>query len=277
MCIFINFNFIFDFKKIEIPLSTKMKDSWVLYKNRQIFTRFYNKKYDPSQPTIVMLHEALGSVAQWKDFPSLIAEKTRFNVWAYDRLGHGFSDPLLRQRGYAYLHLEAWEVLPSILEQLNIKKPILWGHSDGGSIALLYASRYPVKALITEAAHIFVEEVTLEGIEQTLKQKDFLIEKLARFHGEKTADLFAAWSETWLMPTFRGWNIENVLKRIECPSVIVQGENDEYGTIEQVNRITKGIGKHAKNLILPNCGHAPYREAPILLLNNIINFLTNHV
>lgn len=254
-----------------------MKDSWVLYKNRQIFARFYNKKDEPNQPTIVLLHEALGSVAQWKTFPSLVAEKTGFNVLAYDRLGHGKSAPLLRQRGIAYLHIEAWEVLPSVLEQLNIKKPILWGHSDGGSIALIHASRYPVKAVVTEAAHVFVENVTLEGIRQALKRKDFLIEKLTRFHGEKTAQLFSAWADTWLSPTFRGWNMENILKQIQCPALIVQGENDEYGTVKQVNQIVQGIGAHAQSLIMPNCGHAPYREAKEELLNNVINFLTNHV
>jgi pimeloyl-ACP methyl ester carboxylesterase len=254
-----------------------MKNVTVSFKGQAIFTKFYIKKRDTNKPTIVFLHEALGSVAQWRDFPNKIAEMTDFNVLAYDRLGHGLSDSMLQKRDFDYLQHEAWEVLPSVLEQLGIKNPILWGHSDGGSIALLYASRFTTQVLITEAAHVFTEEITLKGIKQALTRRDFLIGKLTRFHGDKTTDLFAAWSDTWLHDCFKKWNIEAILKDINCPSLIIQGENDEYGSIEQVHRIVKGIGQNAEPLMIQNCGHAPYKESPELVLNHILNFLTKYV
>ncbi len=250
-----------------------MTDTYISINNHQIFTRFYSEKYDKNQPTILFLHEALGSVAQWRDFPKHVAETTGFNAFAFDRLGHGLSDPMIIKRDVHYLHHEAWEMTPSVLAHFGIENPILFGHSDGGSIALLYASRFPTKALITEAAHVFVENITLVGIEQALSRKDFLIDRLARFHGEKTVDLFTAWSETWLSKPFQHWTIEAFLHDITCPALIIQGENDEYGTAEQVERIVRGIGKKAKALMVPNCGHTPHKDAEKLILNEIYKML----
>ena len=254
-----------------------MKNISISFKGRRIFTKFYVEKIETNKPTIVFLHEALGSVAQWRDFPNKISEITCFNVLAYDRLGHGLSDAMLQKRDFNYLQHEAWEVLPSVLEQLGIKKPILWGHSDGGSIALLYASRFPTQALVTEAAHVLTENITLEGIQEALTRKAFLIDRLTRFHGDKTADLFAAWSDTWLQDSFKNWNIEAILKEITCLSLIIQGEKDEYASAEHVNCIVKGIGQNAEPLMIPNCGHAPHKESTELILNHVSNFLTKHV
>lgn len=254
-----------------------MKNISISFNGQSIFTKFYVEKIDTNKPTIVFLHEALGSVAQWRDFPNKIVEITGFNVLAYDRLGHGLSDVMLQKRDFNYLQHEAWEVLPSVLEQLNIKNPILWGHSDGGSIALLYASRFPTQALITEAAHVLTEKITLEGIQKALTRKAFLIDRLARFHGDKTADLFAAWSDTWLQDSFKNWNIEAILSDINCPSLIIQGENDEYGSIEQVHRIVKGVGQKAQEVIIPDCGHTPHKESTENVLNHFLNFINHHV
>jgi pimeloyl-ACP methyl ester carboxylesterase len=254
-----------------------MKDSFISANQLQFFTRFYQEKPDPTKPTIVFLHEALGSVAQWLDFPKQIAEKTGCNAFAYDRLGHGLSDPMINKRDVNYLHYEAWEILPALLAEAGIKQPILIGHSDGGSIAILYASRFPALALITEAAHVFVENITLAGIEHALTIKDSLLKSLFRFHGEKTIDLFMAWSDTWRHTMFKNWNIEPHLKNINCPSLIIQGSKDQYGTNEQVKRIIKGIGKYAEELIIPDCGHAPHKEKPGIIENHIVNFISNHV
>ena len=250
-----------------------MKDTFISVNNHQIFTRFYSEIFDETQPTIVFLHEALGSVAQWRDVPKKVAETIGFNAFAFDRLGHGLSNPMVKKRNIDYLQHEAWEMTPSVLAHFGIKNPILFGHSDGGSIALLYASRFPTRALITEAAHIFVENITLVGIEKDLIRKDDLIGRLTRFHGEKTGDLFAAWSETWLSKPFKNWTIEAFLHDITCPTLIIQGEKDKYGTAEQVHRIVHGIGEKAKALMIPNCGHTPHKDAEKLILNEIYKTL----
>lgn len=249
-----------------------MKETFISINRQSIFTKIYNDKFESDKPTIVFLHEALGSVAQWRDFPLLIADKTGFNVLAYDRLGHSLSDPMTKKREIDYLHHEAWTILPSVLTHLGIQKPILWGHSDGGSIALLYASLFPTEAVITEAAHVFVEPITLEGIRTAVAQKDFLIDRLSRYHGEKTKDLWNAWADTWLEKSFDVWNIEEHLPNIKCAALIMQGENDAYGTVEQVNRIAKGIGEKAKIALIPDCGHTPHKEAREIVLNNILKF-----
>jgi pimeloyl-ACP methyl ester carboxylesterase len=261
-----------------------MKDTYISINEQTIFTRFYSKNYDKNKPTIVFLHEALGSVTQWRDFPKQVAEKTGFNAFAFDRLGHGLSDPVVKKsnislqmgRNLDYLHQEAWEVTPSVLAHFGIENTILFGHSDGGSIALLYAARFPTKALITEAAHIFFENAIILGIEQALQRKDFIIERLTRFHGDKTTDLFDAWVNMWSSNPYKNWTIEALLKDITCPSLIIQGENDEYGTAEQVQRIVQGIGKKAKSLMIPNCGHTPHKDAETLILNEIYEKLVTN-
>jgi pimeloyl-ACP methyl ester carboxylesterase len=250
-----------------------MKDTYIPINNHQIFTRFYSEIYDENQPTIVFLHEALGSVAHWRDFPKKVAGITGFNAFAFDRLGHGLSDPVENKRDMDYFHREAWETTPSVLAHFGIKNPILFGHSDGGSIALLYASRFSTKALITEAAHIFFENAITHGIEQAFQRKDFLIERLTRYHGEKTTNLFYAWTDTWSSEPYKNWTIEALLKDISCPALIIQGENDEYGTVEQVQRIVQGIGENAKALMIPNCGHTPHKDVEKLILNEIYKML----
>lgn len=249
-----------------------MEETFVSIDGHAIFTKLYTAQNASDKQTIVFLHEALGSVAQWRDFPKYIAEQENCNVLVYDRLGHGLSDPMTQKRDLRYLHHEAWTVLPSLLAHFGIQKPILWGHSDGGSIALLYASLFPTWALITEAAHVFVEPVTLDGIREAVTRKDFLIDRLKKYHGDKTHDLWDAWADTWLQKSFEVWNIEEHLPNIQCSALIIQGENDAYGSIEQVNRIAKGIGQKAKVVLIPNCGHTPHKEAREIVLKNISKF-----
>ena len=251
-----------------------MQQTHIFINHQNIFTKFYPAQNALNKQTIVFLHEALGSVAQWGDFPQLIQEKTGFNVLVYDRLGHGLSDAATNKREKDYLHHEAWHVLPSVLNHFNIQNPILWGHSDGGSIALLFGARFPTEALITEAAHIFVENITLEGIKAAVARKDFLIERLSYYHGNKTQDLWDAWANIWLQPSFRDWNIEKFLPQIKCPALIIQGENDVYGTENQIKSIVAGMDEKAKALMIPNCGHAPHKEATGIVLENSLNFLS---
>lgn len=218
---------------------------------------------DIGGPVLVFLHEALGCNAMWKDWPQTLARGTHLPFLSYDRYGHGRSDPLPAPRDPGYLEVEAFEILPEVLHACGVTDPILVGHSDGGSIALMYASRFPVRAVITEAAHVFVEDVTLAGIREALAawRDTDLLARLARYHGDKTEALFFAWVDTWLSDEFASWNIENRLPGISSPLLVVQGKDDEYGTAAQVEAITSGVSGRVRSLLLPDCRHIPHLQA----------------
>ena len=216
-------------------------------------------------PTLVFLHDSLGCIATWRDFPSWLAEETGLDALIYDRLGHGQSGPFDRPRERDYLLREAQEVLPAVLDACGVGRVILFGHSDGGSIALLAAATLGerVRAVITEGAHIFNEETTLQGVreaERTARSSD-LPERLKRHHGEKVPALLHAWLDTWQAPWYADWSVEDRLAAIRCPVLIVQGTEDEFGSLEQVYRTVAGVSGPAKPLIIPACGHTPHREA----------------
>jgi pimeloyl-ACP methyl ester carboxylesterase len=231
---------------------------------------------DPSAPTLVFLHQGLGSISTWRDFPDRVVAETGASALVYSRLGHGHSDPLTEPRGLDYLHREALEVLPSVLDQMGIDDPLLIGHSDGASIALIFAaaSGWPLRGAIIEAPHIFVEPITLAGVRQmteTARTTD-LLERLKRHH-RSPEPLFRAWSDTWLEPSFAGWNIESLLPDIECPLLLIQGEDDEYGTPEQVHAIARQISASSQTLLLPGCGHTPHRDRAELVLKVQADFI----
>lgn len=169
-------------------------------------------------------------------------------------------------RGKDYLHVEATEVLPRLLDALHIRHAILIGHSDGGSIALLAAAMCPnrISGVITLAAHVFVESITLNGIRETVAAYEprALEQRLTRYHGAKTRSIFFAWAETWLSEGFRDWNIEGCLDTIQCPALIIQGWDDPYGSMQQVEAIVSGIGPQAVSMMIPDCGHSPHRDDP---------------
>jgi pimeloyl-ACP methyl ester carboxylesterase len=248
-------------------------EHWLTINGQKIYVQHHTHPYPSEKTTLVFFHEALGSVAQWRDFPRKVGELTGFNVLIYDRLGHGQSDPMTQKRGKDYLQYEAWEMAPSVLKHFQIENPILYGHSDGGTIALLYAARFPTQALITEAAHVVVEDVTLDGIRQALLRKTFLVERLTKYHGDKAEALFDAWSETWLDSSFFGWDITDILPAIACPALIIQGQNDAYATQKQVELIKLGIGKKAHTVLIPDCGHTPHKEARAFVLEKVCAFL----
>lgn len=226
-------------------------------------------------PTIVMLHEGLGSIAHWKDFPSQLAEATGAGVFAYSRYGHGNSDPLREPRPVSYMHNEAQVVLPEILEKARISRPFLLGHSDGASIAILYAGTFPDSptALVLEAPHVFVEEITVSSIAQAreLYKKSDLPHRLARYHANADS-LFWGWNDIWLKPHFRRWNIESFLDSIHCPVLVLQGAQDEYGTAAQIDAIRARIPATAA-VILENCKHAPHRDQLEATLSAFNKFL----
>jgi pimeloyl-ACP methyl ester carboxylesterase len=230
---------------------------------------------DPNLPTIVMLHEGLGSVAHWKDFPSRLAEETGAGVFVYSRYGHGGSDALTEPRAVSYMHHEAQIVLPEILRKAEIERPVLLGHSDGASIAILFAGIFPEvpAALILEAPHVFVEDVSVSSIAQagTRYQETNLPQRLARYHANVDS-LFRAWNNIWLDPAFRNWNIESYLDLVRCPVLVLQGAQDEYGTLKQVDAIQRRIPS-ASAIILEGCKHAPHRDRREATLSAIGRFL----
>lgn len=225
--------------------------------------------------TIVMLHEGLGSVSMWKDFPSKVAEATGYSVLVYSRYGHGKSDALCEPRRVEFMHHEGIVVLPALLAQLEIRRPILLGHSDGGSISLLYAAATAesLRALILEAPHVFVEDLTVQSIAKIgdVYRTTDLPAKLARHH-DHPDEMFWGWNDIWLEPGFRAWNIEASLDAIRCPVLVIQGHEDEYGTMAQVAAIQRRI-PHAETLALANCGHSPHRDQPAATLAAIADFI----
>lgn len=228
-------------------------------------------------PALVFLHEGLGCIELWRDFPAALVEATGLDGLIYDRWGHGQSDPLTALRTPYYLHDEAFESLPEVLIECGVPKAILIGHSDGGTIALLYAARYPegVCGIITEAAHVFVEEVTLAGIRETVKHYEStdLKEKLLRYHGDNTELLFRAWADTWLDSGFRDWNVESYLPQVTSPLLAMQGEEDEYATRAQVDAIAGQVSGAVRPLLVPNCGHTPHRDARDSVLQEMVAFI----
>jgi pimeloyl-ACP methyl ester carboxylesterase len=229
----------------------------------------------PGLPAIVLLHEGLGSVAHWKDFPCLLAEATGAAIFLYSRYGHGGSDGLQEPREVSYMHHEAQVVLPEILRQEGIERPVLLGHSDGASVAIIYAGAYPdsAAALILEAPHVFVEEITVSSIAQarTLYQETDLSRRLGRYH-QNADSLFWGWNDIWLDPRFRDWNIESFLDSIRCPVQIIQGRQDEYGTAAQIQAIQRRIPA-ASAVVLDHCKHAPHRDRGPATLSAICEFL----
>src|SRR5271168_5370237 len=226
-------------------------------------------------PTIVMLHEGLGSVAHWKDFPSQLAEETGVGVFVYSRLGHGNSAPLEEPRSPSYMHYEAQIVLPEILRKARIERPLLLGHSDGASIAILYAGIFPdaPAGVILEAPHVFVEDVAVSSIARAkvLYNETDLPQLLGRYHANVDS-MFWGWNNIWLDPSFRTWNIESSLDLIHCPVLVLQGAQDEYGTARQIEAIRARIPS-ASAVILENCEHAPHRDQCEATLSAISQFL----
>ena len=229
----------------------------------------------PSSRTIVMLHEGLGSVSLWKDFPEQLARATRCNVIAYSRHGYGKSAPVKESRTVRYMHDEALIVLPQFLDALEIDKPILFGHSDGGSIALLYAASSPdaLQGAIVLAPHILVEDVSVASIRQAREAylNTDLRQRLARYHDDANS-AFWGWNDIWLAPGFRDWSIEDEIAAIRCPLLAIQGVDDEYGTLEQVRGIARRVPQ-TRLLELPQCGHSPHKDQPQQVIAAVASFM----
>ncbi len=215
-----------------------------------------------AEPALVFLHEGLGSVGLWREFPGALAAATGRRALLYSRAGHGRSHVPDAPRTPRFMHEEALDMLPGLLERHGIEAPILVGHSDGGSIALIHASKHPVTGLVLLAPHVFVEDVSLASIAEardTFATTD-LGERMARHHRDPEAT-FRLWNDIWLAPEFRDWNIEDVLGDVSAPVLAIQGEHDQYGTLAQIDAIEAGVAGPFARAVL-DARHAPHLEAP---------------
>jgi pimeloyl-ACP methyl ester carboxylesterase len=228
---------------------------------------------DPDRRPIVLLHEGLGSVGLWRAFPEQLHDATGRRVITFSRYGHGRSQPPAAPRTPAFFHQEALDVLPQLLTRLDAGEPILVGHSDGGSIALIHAGHRPVTGLVTLAAHVFVEDICVTAIEATRRsyEQDGLRERMARHHDDPDA-AFYGWCDVWLDPEFaRTWDLTPDARHVSAPALIVQGAADPYGTLAQVDAITGAVGGPVTRLIVPG-GHSPHLEQPDAVIEAITAF-----
>jgi pimeloyl-ACP methyl ester carboxylesterase len=212
------------------------------------------------QAALVLLHEGLGSVGLWREFPRLLSERTGRRVVTFSRYGHGSSGPPPRPRTPAFFHEEALAVLPELLGALDVSAPVLIGHSDGGSIALIHAAHQRVSGVVLIAPHVFVEEITVEAIRGTREAfvAGDLRERMARHHADPDA-AFWGWCNVWLDPAFREWELQHEISRLNDPLLLIQSADDPYGTLEQIDRIEAGAGGPVERLVLAG-GHSPHLE-----------------
>jgi len=231
----------------------------------------------PGSPWIVFLHEGLGSARQWRDFPARLAARTGCGSLAYSRWGYGNSAARPAPWPLDFLEHEAAAVLPALLAQAGITAPILFGHSDGGTIALMYAAAFPGAALgiVSEAAHVMLEDIGLDGIagvRERFLHGDLRV-RLRAQHGDHVDDTVLGWTGVWLTPELRAWDIRPRLAAIRCPVLVVQGRDDNFGTLGQVCDIVKGVGGPAASLVLDACGHVPHREKARDVLSAAAEFI----
>jgi pimeloyl-ACP methyl ester carboxylesterase len=227
-------------------------------------------------PTIIMLHEGLGSAALWGDFPDQLQAKTGAGVFVYSRSGYGASSPVTLPRPLDYMHVEALDVLPKLLDTIGFRRGLLVGHSDGASIAAIYAGGvqdHRVRAVVLMAPHVIVEDVSVASIAaiKTAYETTDLKSKLARWHKD-VDNAFYGWNGAWLDPNFRRWDISEYLAYIRVPIAVIQGGQDQYGTIRQVEIVGEECYCPVDVTILPEAGHSPHREAPGATLNAIWEF-----
>lgn len=229
----------------------------------------------PDAPPIVFLHEGLGSLAMWRDFPQRVADATGCEAIVYSRYGYGRSTPLEAPRAVRYMHDEALLALPELFDKLAVERSILFGHSDGGSIALIHAggADRPLAGVIAMAPHVMVEDITVKGIAEAevAWQTTDLRQRLGRYHRDVEAT-FRGWNDIWLHPDFRSWNIESYLPAIACPILAIQGEDDEYATMAQIDRIARQ-SKDVDLVKLADCRHSPHKDQPAAVIDAVAEFV----
>jgi pimeloyl-ACP methyl ester carboxylesterase len=229
-------------------------------------------------PTLVLLHEGLGCIAMWRDFPQKLAARTGYGVLVWSRPGYGKSDPVPPPRPLSYMHDDAFGVLPAVLDQAGVEKTILVGHSDGASIATIYAGGrqdFRVRGLALMAPHFFVEDISIKSIAAAKEayEKGDLRERLKRYHGDNVDVAFRGWNDAWLDPDFRAWRIDDYVAHVRVPILIVQGKDDQYGTLAQLELAERDAYCPVDTVVLARCGHSPYIDRPEETLDAIAEFV----
>lgn len=255
-----------------------VRDAFVGTPLGRLFVRTWSGAADSAERApIVLLHDSLGCVELWRDFPALLSSATGRSVVAYDRLGFGKSDPHPGRLGFDFVTDEARTGLPALTAALAIDRRVLFGHSVGGAMAVAAGAAFPerTEAIVTESAQAFVEERTLAAIREARTQlrSPERIARLARYHGDKARWVLDAWTETWLAPEFAGWMLDPELRRLPCPVLAIHGDDDEYGSVAFPHRIASLPPTPGKAVIVDHCGHVPHREKPEVVLQTVTTFL----
>ncbi len=229
------------------------------------------------EPALVFLHEGLGSLELWRSYPQDVIDRTGGEALVYSRYGHGWSDPLEAPRTPDFMHREGLVVLPELLSRLGFDRPLLIGHSDGASIAIIHAGAgHPVAGLVLLAPHVYVEDLAgLDAAWARFETTD-LVDKMAKYHTDPERT-FRGWGEIWRAPEFRPWNIEEYLAGIECPVLLIQGRQDEYGTEGQLEAIERQVAGPVESLLLDECGHSPHLAQPEAVVDATVKFVSQVV
>lgn len=259
------------------PIDTTVTDHMIDAPGGKLFAREWTTEGDPSRAPIILLHDSLGSVEVWRDFPALLAAATRRRVIAYDRLGFGRSDPRADRLTSRFVSEEAQIFLPCLLRQLQIDQFIPFGHSVGGGMAVYCGATLAdsCAAIVTESAQIFVEDITLQAIAAAKVQyaNSERLEKLRKYHGAKAQWVLHAWIDTWLSPEFASWNVCSVLPQIRCPLLAIHGDQDEFGSLKHPELARTLSGGEVETRVLEGCGHVPHKERPDTIVESVAQFL----
>ena len=228
-------------------------------------------------PTLVMLHEGLGSISTWKEFPKQVSNTIQNPILLYSRHGYGSSNFIKQRFCNSYMHDEALKVLPALISRLKISRAILYGHSDGASIAAIFAGSRPtttIEGVILEAPHVFVEEISIEGIKMAkLAFENGKLRRGLKKHHDDPDRTFKNWSEAWLEPNFLNWNIQDYVKNISAPVLLIQGGNDAYGSLKQLDAIESDLKVKCSRIVLEGIGHSPHKEEPSSVLHALKIFI----
>lgn len=258
-----------------------VQDRFIDVPGGELFVRTWTPAGTEDRSPMMLLHDSLGSVKLWRDFPEALARRIERPVIAYDRLGFGQSGPREGLPSRRFIEEEAEIYFPALRDALGFSKFQLFGHSVGGAMAIIIAARFAedCELVITEASQAFVEDHTLDGIRAAKAQfqKPGQMDKLARYHGEKARWVLEAWTEVWLDPSFHHWDLGPFLQQVHCPVLAIHGDHDEFGTLEFPRRIAEGVQGPSAQAIVEHCGHVPHREQQPKVLDTVATFLTEHL